>query len=71
MTMHETLLTRDDIDWQYVSSKEGRRGLTSIEDCVDSSMKELVDNIKDKARLIKATNNGNWHHKYREKKNRK
>ena len=58
MTMQKALHRRDDIDRLYVPRKEGRRGLASIEDCVDTSTQELEDCIKkDKERLIAATNN--------------
>ena len=42
MTIHEALLSRDDIDRLYVSRKEGGRGLASTEDSVDTS----IDNTK-------------------------
>ena len=42
MSIRKALHTRDDIDRLYVSRKEGRRGLTSIEDCI----KEPVNYIK-------------------------
>ena len=32
MTMHKALHPRDDVDRQYVSRKDGVRGLASIED---------------------------------------
>ena len=37
--MHQAL--QDDIDRLYVSRKEGGRGLSSIEDCVDVSIQGL------------------------------
>ena len=43
MIMHKALHPRDDIDWLYVSRNEGGRGLTSIEDNVDASVKRLED----------------------------
>ena len=43
MTMHEALPTRDDVDRLYVSRKEERRGLASIEDSVDASIQRLED----------------------------
>ena len=46
MTMHKALQTRDDVDRQYVSRKEGGRGLASIEDCVDTSIQRLEDYIE-------------------------
>ena len=55
MTMHKALHPRDDIDRLYVSRKEGGRGLTSIEDSVDTSIQQLKDYIeKHGGRLIKA-----------------
>ena len=41
-------ITRDDIDKMYKSRKEGGRGLTSIQDCVDASLQWLEDYIKSK-----------------------
>ena len=34
--MHKVLHTRYDVDRRYVSRKEGRRGIASIEDSVDA-----------------------------------
>ena len=39
MTMHKALYPRDANDRLYVLRKEGRRGLTSIEDSVDASIR--------------------------------
>ena len=44
--MHKALHPRDDVDRQYVSRKEGGRGLTSIEDSVDTSIHRLEIYIK-------------------------
>ncbi len=44
--MHKALHPRDDINRQYVSRKEGRRGLASIEDSVDASIQRLEDYIE-------------------------
>ena len=41
MTMHKVLHSRGDVDAQYVSRKEGGRGLASIEDTVDASIQRL------------------------------
>ena len=41
MIMHKALHTRNDVDRQYVSRKEGGRGLSSIEDTVDASIQRL------------------------------
>ena len=58
MTMHKALQTRDYIDKLYVSRKEGRRGITSIEDRVDASIQRLEDYIeKHEGGLITATRN--------------
>ena len=55
MTMHKVLHLRDDADRLYVTRKEGGRGLTSIEDSVDTSILRLRDYIqKSKERLITA-----------------
>ena len=43
MTMHKALHPRDDVDRLYVSRKEGGRGLASIEDSVDASIRRLED----------------------------
>ena len=45
MTMHKVLHPRDDIDRQYVSRKEGGKGLASIEDSIDASIQQLEDYI--------------------------
>ena len=37
VTIHKALHLSDDVDRLYVSRKEGRRGLTCIEDSVDAS----------------------------------
>ena len=44
--MHKALQPRDDVDRQYISRKEGGRGLASIEDSVDASMQRLEDYIE-------------------------
>ena len=44
--MHRALHPRDDVDKLYVSRKEGRRGLASIDDNVDASIKRLEDYIE-------------------------
>ena len=41
MTMHKALHPRDDVDRLYVSRKEGGRGLSSIEDSVDTWIQQL------------------------------
>ena len=58
MTMHKALYPRDNVDRLYVSRKEGRRGLASIEDSVDASIQRLEDNIeKHKRGLITGIRN--------------
>ena len=42
----KTLHPRDDVDRLYVSRKEGKRGLASIEDTVDASIQRLEDYIE-------------------------
>ena len=44
--MHEALRLRDDADRLYVSRKIGGRGLTSIEDSVDTSIQRIEDYTK-------------------------
>ena len=55
MTMHNTLYPRDDLDRLNVSRKEGRRGLASIEDTVDTSIQRLKDYIEKHERGLIAT----------------
>ena len=43
MTMHKGLHLKDDVHRLYVPRKEGRRGLTNIENGVDSSIQRLED----------------------------
>ena len=55
--MHKALHPRDDFDRLYVSRKEGGRGLNSIEDSVDASIR-LKDYIEKHERgLVTATRN--------------
>ena len=57
MTIHKALHPRDDIDGLYVPRKEGGRGLASIEDSVDTSIR-LEDYIEKHERgLITAIRN--------------
>ena len=56
MTMHKALHPRDVVDRLYVLRKEGRRGLSCIEDSIDASILQLEDYIeKHSGRLITAT----------------
>ena len=58
MTIYKTLHLSDDIDTLYVSRKEWGRGLTNIEDSVDTSIQRLEYYIeKLGGRLIAATRN--------------
>ena len=43
MTIHKALHARDDVDRLYVPRKEGGRGLSNIEDSVDTSIQRLED----------------------------
>ena len=57
MSLHKALHSRDDIDRLYVSRKEGGRGLASIEDSIDTSIR-LEDYIeKHEGGLITAIRN--------------
>ena len=56
--MYEPLHPRDDVDRLYESRKEGGRGLASIEDSVDASIRQLEDYIeKHEGGLITAIRN--------------
>ena len=58
MIMHKALHPRDDVDWLYVSRKEGGRGLASIDGSVDTSIQRLEDYIeKHEGGLITAIRN--------------
>ena len=58
MTMHKALHPRNNVDRLYVSRKEGRRGLASIEDSVHASIQRLKDYIeKHEQGLITAIRN--------------
>ena len=46
LTRHKALHPRDDVYRLYISRKEGRRGLASIEDTVDVSIQRLEDYIE-------------------------
>ena len=55
MTMHKALHPRDEVDRLYVSRKEGRRGLASIEDTDDASIQRLEDYIEKHERGVITT----------------
>ena len=56
--MHKALHPRDDVRRLFVPRKEGGRGLSSIEDNVDASMRRLEDYIeKHEGGLITAIRN--------------
>ena len=58
MTMHKALYPRDVVDRIYVSRKEGKRKLASVEDCIDKSIQGLEVYIKkSKKRFIPAASN--------------
>ena len=46
MTMYKALHPRDDVDRLYVPRKDGRRGLATIEDSVDTSIQWHEDYIE-------------------------
>ena len=56
MSIYKAFHSRDDVDWLYVSRKEGGRALTSIKDSVDATIQRLED-FKEKhgKRLITVT----------------
>ena len=57
MTMHKALHLIDDIDRPYVSRKEGRKGLESIEDLRWWINAKTMTSLKSEKRLITAANN--------------
>ena len=58
MSMHKALYRREDIDWLYVSRKEGGRGHATTEDSVEASIQGFEKYIKKiKERLIIAARN--------------
>ena len=58
MTVHKALHPRDDVDRLYVPRKVGGRGLSSIEDSVDTSIQRLEDYLeKHEQGLITAITN--------------
>ena len=56
MTIHKALQPRDDVDRQYLSRKEGGRGLASIEDTVDASIQRLRLHRKTRTRITAIRN---------------
>ena len=44
--MHKALYLKDDVDRLFGSSKEGGRGLASIEDSINTSIQKLEDYIE-------------------------
>ena len=57
MAMHKALHPRDDVDGLYVLRKAGGRGVTSIEDSVDTSIQLENYTEKNEGGLITATRN--------------
>ena len=49
--MHKALHPRDDVDRQYVSRKEGGRGLANIENSVDASIQRLEEYIENNQKI--------------------
>ena len=62
MTIHKVLYTRDDVERLYVSRKAGRRGLTSTEDNVDTSIQRLKDYIEKTKEYWYMRQNQHWQH---------
>ena len=54
--MDKALHHTDDVDRLYVSRKEGRRGLVSIQDRIDASIQRLEDYMKPRKRNGKKNN---------------
>ena len=50
MTMLRALHSNDDIDWLYVSRKEGGRGLANIEDFIEALIQGLENYNKKRAK---------------------
>ena len=46
MTIHKALHPRDDMDEGYMQRKGGGRGLTSIEDCIDTTIQGFEEKTK-------------------------
>ena len=60
MTMHKVLHPRDDMDCLYVSRKEGKRWLASIEYWTDAKIRGLAEYTKkSKEKLITTANSSN------------
>ena len=59
MTMHMALHSRDNVDRQYVSRKEGGRGLACCEGSVDPSRQRLEDNKEKRVERLITTNRNN------------
>ena len=61
MTMHKVLHPRHDVDWLYISRKEGGRGLVSTKDSVGASIQKHEDYIEKHRGLITAIRNDTDH----------
>ena len=60
MTMQKALHPRKDIDRLYMSrTEEEGRTLTSIEDCVDTSIQELEEYNEQRKTTVAISSNGN------------
>ena len=63
MKMHKSLYSRDDVDRQRESRKEGGRALINIEDSFDASIQRFDDYIEKRGRkMIAATRNNTDKH---------
>ena len=63
MTIHKVLDPRDDVDWLYVSIKEGGRDLVSTEDSIENN----ID--KHEERLINSHQTQYWQRENQQKDN--
>ena len=57
MTLRKASQSKDEFDRQYVSRKEGGRGLASIKDSIDASIQRIEDYIEEYKGLITAIRN--------------
>ena len=68
--MHKTLYILDDVDKLYMSRKESREGLYSIQGSVDASMQWQEDYIKKvRISLIAVTKKQYWQNKHQRNRN--
>ena len=58
MTMHIALYSRDDINRLYMSRKEERKGITNIEDCVDTPILDYYIKMIQERQITALTTQG-------------